>query len=42
MTGGIANGSSASLPRGRWQVTVVLNDRDSGLSRTVRRWVRIA
>jgi type 1 glutamine amidotransferase len=42
MAGGIANGSSASLPRGRWQVTVVLTDRDSRLSRTVRRWVRIA
>ena len=42
MTGGIANGSSASLPRGRWQVEVVLTDRDSGLSRTARRWVRIA
>ena len=41
MAGGSAKGSSASLPRGRWQVTVVLTDRDSGLSRTARRWVRI-
>ena len=41
MAGGSVKGSSASLPRGRWQVTVVLTDRDSGLSRTARRWVRI-
>jgi type 1 glutamine amidotransferase len=42
MAGNTAKGSSASLPRGRWPVTVVLTDRDSRLSRTARRWVRIA
>ncbi len=41
MVGGSAKGSSASLPTGRWRVTVVLTERDSGLSRTARRWVRI-
>ena len=42
MAGDTANGSSGSLPKGRWRVTVVLTDRDSGLSGTARRWVRVA
>lgn len=42
MAGGIARGSSAALPKGRWRVAVVLTNRDTGSSRTARRWVRIA
>ena len=41
IAGGIATGTSAVLPKGRWQVTVVLTDRATGVSRTARRWVRI-
>ena len=40
--GGVARGTSVVLPPGRWQVTVVLSDGATGLSRTARRWVRIA
>lgn len=40
--GGVATGTSATLPAGRWQLTVVLTDRKTGLSRTVHRWVRIS
>jgi type 1 glutamine amidotransferase len=41
MAGNTAKGSSATLPKGRWQVAIVLTDGDSGLSRTARRWIRI-
>jgi type 1 glutamine amidotransferase len=41
MTSGTATGLSAALSKGRWRVTIVLTDRDSGLSRTARRWVRV-
>ncbi len=42
VTGGVATGTSATLPAGRWRLTVVLTDRKTGLSRTARRWVRVS
>jgi type 1 glutamine amidotransferase len=38
---GVASGSSAALPAGRWRLTVVLADRSSGLKTTARRLVRV-
>jgi cytochrome c len=38
---GTGSASSPRLPQGRWQLAVVLEDRATGLSRTVRRWVRV-
>jgi type 1 glutamine amidotransferase len=39
---GVATGSSATLPAGRWRVSVVLTNRKTGVTGTARRWVRIA
>jgi type 1 glutamine amidotransferase len=41
VAGGVATGTSAALPPGRWQLTVVLTDGETGLSRTARRWVQV-
>jgi type 1 glutamine amidotransferase len=41
LVAGVASGSTAVLPAGRWRVTVVLTEQASGLSATTRRWVRI-
>jgi type 1 glutamine amidotransferase len=38
---GVATGTSAVLPAGRWQVTVTLTDGKTGLTGTAKRWVRI-
>jgi type 1 glutamine amidotransferase len=39
--GGTGRATSGDLPPGRWQYAVVLKDPDTGLTRTVRRWVRL-
>jgi type 1 glutamine amidotransferase len=39
---GLATGTSAVLPVGRWQATVVLTDVATGLSRKATRWVRVS
>jgi type 1 glutamine amidotransferase len=38
---GLATGTSPLLPPGRWQLTVALTDGETGLTRAVRRWVRV-
>jgi cytochrome c len=39
---GVATGSSATLPAGRWRITVTVTDRSSGLRATAGRWVRVS
>ena len=39
VAGARATGLTQALPRGRWQLTVVLRDRSTGLAKTVRRAV---
>jgi type 1 glutamine amidotransferase len=41
VTGKTARGLTPALPPGRWQLTVVVRDRSTGLSKTVRRFVRV-
>ncbi len=41
VAGGLATGTSAALPPGRWQLTLTLTDGVTGLSRTARRWVQV-
>jgi type 1 glutamine amidotransferase len=41
LAGGLATGTSAVLPAGRWQVTITLTDGKTGLSASAKRWVRI-
>jgi cytochrome c len=41
LNAGVGRVRTAPLPRGRWQISVVLQDPMTGLEQSVRRWIRV-